>query len=637
MKTPFSDKSLGMDRQITRRDLLHGASVVAAGAALLPNAALASIGAADGAPYPPSLTGLRGNHDGSFEVAHELGREGRTEWGAPTLPEDSFDLVVVGAGLSGLAAAHFYLREHPERTVLILDNHDDFGGHAKRNEFTVNGRTLISYGGSQTLPEPSSFSAVVKGLLSDIGVNLKRFETAYDQDFYRRNGLRAGIHFDKKDWGIDRTVAYDFGYFEDYLPLSPNTQSASDAVAQMPLSAPAKKEFIRLLTGQEDLMPQIKGDEKWEYLYNISYKDFLANVAGVKENGVFRVLETLTGDAGARINAITALTALNYSGLPGWEAAGLPEIEPAEAYIHHFPDGNASIARLLVRSMIPDAAAAGDMEDLLTTPFDYSKLDSDDAQARLRLNSTVVNVSHDGDYQSSDAVMVSYVRAGKGHKVKAKHCILACNHSMIPHLCPELPDAQREALSFQERAPILYTNVALTNWRAWKEMGIGAALSPESFYIHSKLDFPVSLGDYSFAESPDDPVVVHMEHFPNINVEDMPVRQRHQLGRFQMLTTPFETIERETRAQLASFLGGAGFDPAEDIQGITVNRWAHGYSYFYNPLFDDVHDDWDDERHPHMRARKPHGRITIANSDAGASALFYTAVEEAHRAVEEIS
>ena len=306
-----------MDRPISRRDLLHGMGALAV-STLIPGRALADEmlaleragGAAAG--YPPALTGLRGNHVGSFEVAHQLARDGRRDWGAIQEPDsDLYDLVVVGGGISGLAAAHFYRKQQPKARILILDNHDDFGGHAKRNEFQVGGRTLIGYGGSETLEEPSSYSDIVKGLLRDLGVEIDRFEKAYDQDFFKRHGLRAGMHFNKEKWGVDRTV-----------PLY-----TEETVAQIPISGAAKAEFLRLLTTQEDQIPHIPADAKRKYLSSISYRDFLSKHLGITEPEVFTLMQDMPMDLGLGIEACTAYRAMNYSELPGWDAAGLPDDE----------------------------------------------------------------------------------------------------------------------------------------------------------------------------------------------------------------------------------------------------------------------------------------------------------------------
>ncbi|MCP5067857.1 MAG: hypothetical protein GY946_14955, partial [bacterium] len=315
---------------------------------------------------------------------------------------------------------------------------------------------------------------------------------------------------------------------------------------------------------------------------------------------------------GVGIEATTAYDALDYAGLPGWDAAGLPELEDFEPYIHHFPDGNASIARLLVRQMIPAVAPGNTMDDVVTARFDYSKLDRADAPVRVRLESTVVGVEHDGDPRSAQRVLVTYVSGDRANRVEARSCVLACDHAMIPYLCPELPASQREALAFQVRTPILYTTVALRNWQAWKKLGLGAAVAPGSYHVNAMLDFPVSLGGYAFAEGPDDPIAVHMERFPHRSNRGLTPREQFRIGRREMLATSFRTIERKIRSQLAGMLAGGGFDPARDIEGITVNRWPHGYAYtWYNPLFDPVYDEDDAERYPHIRARKRFGRIAI--------------------------
>jgi spermidine dehydrogenase len=638
-----ADRNLGMDRSISRRDLLHGMGVLAA-STLLPERVLAEEMLAlerageIAAGYPPALTGLRGSHVGSFETALELALNGRHGWGVVEEPDsDVYDLVVVGGGLSGLAAAHFYRKQQPKARILILDNHDDFGGHAKRNEFHSGGRALIGYGGSQTLQEPSGYPDVVKGLLRDLGVDKKRFDTAYDQEFFKRNGLGAGIHFNREKWGVERMVPYDLGTFENFLPLAPSPLSPKQAVAQMPISEPAQREFLRLLVTNEDRTPEIPAGAKAEYLYTISYRDFLIKHLDIHEPEVFAVLQDLSADSGLGIEATPAFGALDYTGLPGWNATGLPDPEGLEPYIHHFPDGNASIARLLVREMIPAVAPGKTMDDVVTARFDYSKLDEAKSAVRLRLNSTAVRVEHDGDPKTAKRVRISYVRGGRAYRVQARSCVLACYNMMIPHLCPELPAPQREALALQVKTPILYTSVALRNWQAWKKLGIGAAVAPGSYHINVMLDFPVSLGSYRFAEEPDDPIVVHMERFPHRSNMGLTPRDQHRLGRYELLSTPFETLERNVRGQLAGMLSAGGFDPARDIEGITVNRWAHGYAHWYNPLFDPYYKDRNDERYPHMQARKRFGRIAIANSDAGARAMFEAAVEQGHRAAAELS
>lgn len=627
-----------MGSQISRRDILHGFGSLAA-ASFVPGVALADdVLAAErsGRPwYPPSLNGLRGNHQGSFEVAHQLAREGKSDWGPIEQPDsDTYDLVVVGAGLSGLASAHFYLQENPKARILLLDNHDDFGGHAKRNEFEVGGCTQFTYGGSQSLESPSFYPGIATSLLRDLGIDIERLADAYDQNFFKRHGLAAGIHFDRENWGVNRLVLYELGPLK-YLPLAADNLTPAEAVAQMPISTAARDEFLRLLTVQK-LQIHMSGTQREEYLYSISYREFLERHLDIHEPEVFAILQDLTLDAGAGIEAITAGDAIDWGWLPGAGAAGLTGVEEDEPYIHHFPDGNASVARMLVRKMIPDVAPGSTADDILMAAFDYSKLDAANSQIRLRLSSTVVRVRHDGEPRKAKQVGVDYVQGGRSCRVRARHVVLACYNAIIPSLCPELPERQREALLMPVKSPILYTSVALNNWHAWKKLGIGAVVSSGSYHPLAKLDFPVSYGGRKFADDSGEPIAVNMERFVHRNNEGLSPRQQRRVGRHELLATSFETMERNIRSQLTDLLSEGGFDPAHDIAGITVNRWAHGYS----DSFQDLGDPWlgnrNDERQPHVKGRKPFGRITIANSDAGGSAMFESAVAQANRAIGEL-
>jgi spermidine dehydrogenase len=551
--------------------------------------------------------------------------------------DDRYDLVVVGAGLSGLAAAYFYRKQHPDARVLILDNHDDFGGHAKRNEFNVDGRTLLGYGGSQTMQEPSGYPRVVKSMLEDIGVQLDAFDKAYDNSFFREHGLTGAVFFNEADWGASRMVKYDLNNFSDYMPMAESPVPVEEAVGRMPLSAAARAQLLRVITETRDCIAHIPKDEKRDYLDSISYRTFLERHMDVTEPEVFKVLQDLTYEMAVGMDSSPAGAALVFYALPGHAATGMPtDAALFEPYIHHFPDGNASVARLLIKHLIPHMSAATDMYELLGERFDYSRLDDPRADVRLRLSSTVVNVEHTGPAASASEVKVSYVRDGQTESVHGSNVVLACYHSIIPSLCPELPQIQREALASQVKTPILYTNVALHNWRAFKEMGVGAFVSPTAYHICTQLDFPVSLGDYAFAMSPDDPVIVHMERFPYGRGPGLSKRDRHRAGRYELLSTPFADIERSIRDQLGEALAPGGFDPNRDIAGITVNRWAHGYSYWYDDNEDEYYEDWEDPRYPHIRARQPHGRIVIANSDADANAMLEAAVEQAYRAVGEL-
>ncbi len=633
----LSDKELGMDRSISRRDFLNSAAAVTAVTAMYGGALANSNESAEAATvgYPPGRSGLRGSHPGSYEVAHQLVWQGQQDWGRiHDADSDVYDLVVVGAGISGLSAAHFYRKTHSDARILILDNHDDFGGHAKRNEFELNGRTIIGYGGSQSLEDPGAYSDVAQGMLRDLGVDTKRFETAYDQEFYRRNGLAGATYFDSETYGSDRLVGYSLVDHSVFLPIAISSLDVKDAVSQMPLGENARRELLQLLEARGNRLTDIPVDEQEEYLWRLSYRDFLERHMGVTDPEVLALYQGLTADSTASIEASSALGVMSYVGLPGLQATAFAGYNDyAEPYIFHFPDGNASIARLLVRNMLPRVASGTTMDDIVLTKFDYAKLDEEDSSVRIRLNSTVVRVEHEGSAENAKQVSATYVKDGKAYRVRGRSCVMAGYNAMIRHICPELPAAQDEALALAIKAPIIYTSVLLKNWRAWKKLGVGIIASPAAYYAVSMLDFPVSMGGYTFSPNPDEPIIVHMERFDTGDDPNATPREQRLSGRRELFATSFETIERETRKQLAGALTGGGFDPAEDIAGITVNRWGHGYAYWNNSVFDSG---YEENEYPHIVGRQRLGRITIANSDAGASASINAAIDQAHRAIAEI-
>jgi spermidine dehydrogenase len=472
-------------------------------------------------------------------------------------------------------------------------------------------------------------------LLRDVGVELKRLDAGYDLDFYKRHGLGGGVFFDRASYGVDRLVRFELVHYSRYMPLAPSLLTAQQAVAQMPLSDAARFEMLRLLEVRENRITEVPADRQQAYLSTISYRAFLERYLDVSEPEVFALLQGISTDLGVMIDSAVAVDSLMYVGLPGIGATHLPrEGFEDDPYTAHFPDGNASIVRLLVRAMIPQVAPGSTMEDIVGARFDYSRLDESNSGVRLRLESTVVRVEHDGPPESADRVAVSYVRGGRAYRVFGRSCVLAGYNAMIPYLCPELPARQREALGLAVKVPILYSNVLLRNWQAWHELGIGAVSAPGSYHANAMLDFPVSLGGYEYSGGPDQPILVHMERFGKCASPGLTPREQFRAECHRQLATPFAEIEREIRTQLSGTLSSGGFDPARDIEAITVNRWAHGYAYGYNPLFDDV--DAAGEP-PHVIGRARFGRIAIANSDAGARATIDSAIDQAHRAIEDLA
>jgi spermidine dehydrogenase len=610
-----------MKRRITRRDFLNGTQVAIGASLLTPWTDVFGANATDftlgSNYYPPAKTGLRGSHDGSWETIHA--RVAGATWPVGEI-EEEYDLVFVGAGISGLSAAHFYRQKNPAARILILDNHDDFGGHAKRNEFQANGRTQIAYGGSESIDTPSDYGKVSSDLLQSIGVDVQRFYDYYDQDLYDNMGLSYAIAFDQKTYGQSKMVA---GYGS-----SPWQEFAD----QTPMNAKAKADFVRAFTDERDYLPGLSRDEKVELLSRISYRSYLKDYVKVDE----QVLEIYQRWGMSYwcvgMDEVPAIYILGYGdggGLPGLEhTVSRQASRGSEPYIFHFPDGNASVARLLVRSLIPEALPGSTMEDCVTASLDYSRLDEPGESVAIRLNSTVVNAVHTTDEK---AVVVTYVHSGKPHSVRAKRCVMACYNSAIPYLCPELPEQQKNGLAYNVKIPLTYTKVMVRNWRAFADQGIRFVYYTNDFYKQVELDYPVSIGDYGFGADPDQPMALHMCYVPYF--DDIQGPDQWRAGRRKLLETPYSTFEHHVRDQLDQALSGVDFDAERDISAITVNRWSHGYSYNPGLLWEPEYAAESDK--PWVVGRQPYGRITIANSDASASADVSAAIENGFRAVQE--
>ncbi|MCZ0943608.1 MAG: NAD(P)-binding protein [Gammaproteobacteria bacterium] len=627
-----------MARNITRRDFLNGAAIaLAAGATLSPRDLLAlEAGAAPPRSpigkdyYPPTLTGMRGSHDGSFEVAHALAWRGE----APTdyaLLDERHDLVVVGAGLSGLAAAYLYRQQAgPDGKILILDNHDDFGGHAKRNEFHAGGRMLLGVGGSLNL-EHQNFSETVHRVLRELGVDLEKLEAACEPGYFISDPLAdLGYYLNAASYGQDRIV-------QDASASAWLGGGGHRALIEsLGLPGDQGQRLLALIEGERDLLDELSLAETKRYIDTTSYQEFLSTRAGLAPATIalFEPMPRLI--YGLATDCISVTEALMF-GLPGLKSLGLTGTLVGELFAFAsegvrypmFPDGNASVARLLVRNLIAEVAPGSTMEDVVNARFDYSRLDRPDSSTRLRLNSTAVKAVN-----VDDGVEVSYVEGGKAYTVRAGHCVLACYNRIIPHLCPELPESQKENLKYAVKTPFAMANVLLRSGAAVNASGIAQYFCPGSFFEAVSQAPPVSLGGYPGGSEGDEPMVLWMAHMPAPrNNGQQNARELYRLGQHRLYTTPFAAFETEIRNQLAAMFGPKGFDADRDIEAITVNRWSHGYAYEYLGLYDP---DWDDGQAPHELGRKPFGRISIANSDAEGSAYLHAAIDAAARAVNEL-
>jgi spermidine dehydrogenase len=442
-------------------------------------------------------------------------------------------------------------------------------------------------------------------------------------------GLGSGVFFDRETFGTDKLVV--------------GKQTDAQVVAGYPLPERAKEDIRRIEGGSVDFMPGVSSADKKLRLSKMSYRDFLRDVVKVDPMTLAFYMAQTHGLWGVGIDAVSALDCwgVEFPGFKGMQLApgSIPRMgftpagfaDTGGSKTLHFPDGNATIARLLVRNLLPSAVPGSTAEDVVTARVAYDKLDRPESPVRLRLSSTVVRAVNRGTAGSS-SVEVTYMRAGKAYTARARNCVLACYNMMIPYLCPELPPAQKEALHSLVKTPLVYTSVAVRNWESFQKLGIHRVYAPGGYHSSSNLNWNFDIGTYRSSAAPEEPILVHMMRTPC--QPGLTEFEQHEAGRAELLATPFATFERNIREQLGRTLEAGGFDPARDIEAITVNRWPHGYAPEYNPLYDA---DMPASQRPNVVGRAPFGRITIANSDSGGGAYTDSAIDQASRAVNELS
>jgi len=519
-----NDGHLGMDANITRRDFLDGVMQIigvtavasVGGAAALPTAAHAAAtmpAAITNSDYPPMRQGLRGFDDAAMQAGHAL-RDG-TRFHRGTDTGEAYDLVVVGSGMAGLSAAYFYRKQIPGAKILVLDGCDDFGGHARRVEFDVDGRQLLVCGGTEEIWNPNTFSPESARLLEDIGIDRDRYyaHAKSDPDPLADRGLKVGVFYDAETFGVDRLVA-------GRPPLRGTTaEQWRRYFDQTPMSTGLKEGFVKLYTGTTDYMAGVTVEEKVRRLRKMSYADYLRNVAQIHPDTVAYLVRNGAGDTDNQSAGLETFSAWSAwrRGLRGFAGLGLPPPGPASNLTSDpggniaFPDGNAGVARLLIRWMIPDALPGSTAEDSIPGRLDYDRLDRSSNDVRIRLSSTVVRVAHLGDPVSASAVEVTYVRDGRPYRVRANAAVMACFNAIIPHIVPELPETQKAALRMAVRKPLVRSFVAIRNWTAFERLGISEVLCPGMFHQYvAPWNRPEWGGAYTNARNPGEPVVLYM-------------------------------------------------------------------------------------------------------------------------------
>ena len=615
---------------MTRRDFINGMAVAVV-AGMTPLEILARD--AKKPYYPPLWQNLVGSDDDSYFFAHAL-RDGE-QYDFSALPiQEQYDLVVVGAGISGLSAACLFHDTHKGAKSLILDNHKDFGGHARRNEFATPYGQILTYGGSESLQSPKTlYSKKVVAFLASLNIDIDALAKCFNQDFYPDLGLSRGVFFSKKDFGASLLVSGDPRVVIDdsIRKERNNARSFAEFIGDFPMPKADKDALLELFTTPKDYLQGLSSKQKRDYLAHTSYKQFLQERVKLSPLAL-SFFDGVSDDFMALGIDMISCELAQECALPGFAATNSANEVFEEPYIHHFPDGNASITRLMVKKLIPHIAACGNTpEEVLLAQFDYSKLDLPKNMSRIRLQSTALDVRN---VAGGVEIVYGSMQDKKLHKIFAKKVIMANYNAMIPYIVKELQDGQKSALSQCVKTSLIYTKVLLSQWECFTKLGIHDIYAPKSFYVNTKLDYPVDMGAYKHPRDPKKPICLHLIGSPlrlnpkELDTTQLTARDLSRLTRHALLETPFSTLEQMTLSHLQEMLGGAGFKKS-DVLGITLNRWGHCYAYNYNSLFDTPKQ----SKATIKAARKVCGNIAIANSDANWEAFLQDAIEQAMRAL----
>lgn len=572
--------------------------------------------------YPPILKGIRGSHDSAFKYAHQIAFNNKSFKPNTELKEE-YDLVVVGAGISGLSSALFYLRDiNPNAKILILDNHDDFGGHAKRNEFKVEGKTLLSYGGTQSFDTISKYSDVSLTLIEQLGIDLSKFDKYYDKTFFERYNLTSGIFYDKENYTENKIVKSMFpihisfqNFSDGYMPYLQEPPSFESTFNDIPFDKKSKDKLDEIFNSNENI-------DDYE---DMNYVEFLNEAFDVTNKSLIELLSNVSSDDMALAGKAIGVEEASYGGFYGLSKPIISKLVGFfnnEKYIHHFPDGNATLARTMVKKLIPSVSTFDNVEQYITAKFDYSKLDQKTNQIKIRLNSTASSIEN-----INNKTQIEYIKDDKVYVVNAKQTVMAGWHTMASFIVKDLPKKQKKAMKANIKMPLVYVQVALKNWKFIEKSGVATNYCPSSYFQFVNMDFPINIGSYEAIQDPSKPTILTMMRMPTPTNIDKEVKELLKLGRYDLLGTSYNMFKNNIKKQLANMYSQYDFDYERDVSDIIINRWSHGYTY--EGAFEDT-------PYTYKMARKNVGNIFFANSDSQGAAYTDAAIDMAYDAINKI-
>ena len=611
--------------RITRRDFLNG-TLLASGAALVSAACPFQLMAAEdwnGSAGVGDYAGANGNTHQVMADGHTI-RDHAFERAPKTVEDtgESFDCVVVGGGISGLAAALFYQRAMSakgmgaKKSCLVLENHPIFGGEAKRNEFNVDGQRLIASQGSAMWfqPMPGSF---LQHFYDSVGIDPREFQ-------YQRNA--SAIATGVTPYAGDGS---NFGFFfrtdsqhpDGMWLVDPWTKRLEGA----PISAEAKRELLAMRDVPDRRpTPRRHGDAVARQLDSITLEDDLIMRHGLSRETIRRYLSPVSGGgSGIGADVLSAYSDYAPDLLFPWEKQHGPQM---------FPGGNTGVARHIVKVLLP-AAIPGQatMSGICQSRVEFAALDRPNQPTRIRLRATVVSIEHEGEAARAPHVNIVYFREGRLHRVRARSVVLANGNWTINSIVRDLPAEYRHAYAQFFRAPCIMANVAVRNWRFLAKMGISQCQWFDGIGNYLAVRRVATFGGGATALSPDSPTVLTLKILFANPGKSLP--EQVNTGRYQMMTTPFSAYEKQIREQFARMFGKQGFDGRRDIAGIILNRWGHAYltpqpGFFFGK---------DGKRPPaELMRQHPFGRVAFANSDLSGIMDHRASIVEAHRAVRQV-
>lgn len=614
------------DPKITRRDFIN-AVLLGSGSLLLQ------------LPAPVELLALGGGWEGYGGVGDYAASHGNTQeivriWqglkdgsARPASRDvadsgEVFDLVVVGGGLSGLGAAYeFRETSGGKGSCLILENHPIFGGHAKRNEFLVNGVKL-------TGPQASNSFSVVnrEGTAEDEIFSALRIPRTFS--YQELDPDLRPMHFDRTSYGfmlwqdISPSVGFYFqGGSDPGWVVDPWGGRLRDA----PYSRKVKRDF---LTWRNTEKRYYRRSTLEESLDGQTYRDYIVRTMGLEPEIADFADPILASALGLGCDAISAYGAYQI-GMPGFKGLGrwTGTRRLDESDWHSFPGGNDGFTRYFIKALIPAAIEGGyDFGDILNRRVNFGALDRAGSGVRLRLGAMAVDVRHEGPPEGADHVLVTYVKGGRHFRVRARAVVMASAGWSARHIVADLPETHRRAYDEFFYSPVLVVNVALTNWRFLYRLGLTGCRWFDGFGFSCNIRKPMIVGDYRQPLHPDQPVVLTFYvplHYPGFSPEE-----QGEKGRREILGTSYAQYEEQIKGQMERVFGGAGFDPARDVAGIILNRWVNAY---LNPQ-PGFYFGRDGSPAPREAIRKPFGRIAFGHSELNGHMNWIAAVQEGRAA-----